>query len=203
MPKGTKVSLVIVWSKIWMVEFRLLRKPRPPWRKELILPKKPRSGTEPPSRDQPASSKREHQRTSWKLLSQSLLSISTLLSSTHWAVNPPLRLSKTATLLYSLFTKKPIRKWSRRPAPSSTQLRSRKLTPSSLQEARRKHTLHSQAIKMPLMSPTRSESCEHFAPCQGDKMTKDMMVTEKLSWLSLYAKWNQWFNQSKPIRFSV
>ena len=188
----------------WIVEFRLLRKLQLPLRRVLIPPKKPRFGTEPPSRDQLASSKRDLQRTSWKLLSQWLLSISMLLSSTHCPVSPPSRPSKTATLLFSSSTRKPIRKWSRKLALNFITSRSRKLTLWLLQRVRRRPTLLSHQTKTPLMLPTKSESCEEFgSPCQGDKWTAESMDTEKLSYLWFKAKWNQWFNQSKAIRFSV
>lgn len=179
MPKGTKVSL----EKLNHLVNRSLKKHQPLWRKELIPPRKLRFGTKLLSKDQLLSPKRDHQRSFWKLLSQSLLSINSPWSRTHWALNPLSRPSRTATPLCSSFTRKPPKSWSRKLALSFTTSRLRRLTPSSLQEARRRPTLPSPVIKMPLILPTKSESCE-----QLDRHTaKDNMVTENLRMLTSHA----------------
>ena len=164
--------------------FRTPRPPQLPLRRVLTLNKRPRSGTRSPSEDLKFPFKRDPLRSSSEPSELTTLLTDSLLSSTHFQVNPPSRPLRITTLSFSSFTRRATRKWSERLANNSTKSRLRKSTLLTLQEERRKHTLPSALIKTLLTLPTRSVLCEQ------ELLPSNIHASKK----------DQWFNQSRQYR---
>ena len=159
MAKGTKVSNA--FSLLNVVLYSLSPSRLQPLSRRVLIPlRNQRSGETPLSEDLNPRLKREPQRLLWELLTNKTPSTSFPPSRTHSPVSLPSRPLRTTTLLYLSCTKELTSKWSRKLVNHSTSSRLERLTPSTLQEERRRPMLPSPRIKTLLMLPTRSELCD-------------------------------------------